>query len=41
MKIYEDIFTNDEIFSDSFKADLVYDGVAYEIQSKQLKKKKE
>lgn len=41
MKIYEDVFTNDEVFSDSFKMDLVFNDAGFEIQSKNLKKKKE
>ena len=34
MKVFQDIFTNDEIMSDVFKFDLAYDDVIMKVESK-------
>eukprot|EP00331_Platyophrya_macrostoma_P008552 CAMPEP_0176432782 /NCGR_PEP_ID=MMETSP0127-20121128/15590_1 /TAXON_ID=938130 /ORGANISM="Platyophrya macrostoma, Strain WH" /LENGTH=173 /DNA_ID=CAMNT_0017815001 /DNA_START=17 /DNA_END=538 /DNA_ORIENTATION=- len=34
MKVFYDVFSNDELFSDSYKPTPMFDGVGYEVQSK-------
>jgi len=38
MKVFYDVFSNDELFSDSYKPTPIYDGCGYEITSKLITK---
>jgi len=38
MKVYQDIYSNDEILSDAFNVKQVFDGVGGEVKAKWMKK---
>jgi len=38
MKIYQDIFSGEEVISDSYKMEEIYDGVAIEVKGRMVVK---
>ena len=38
MKVFKDLISGDEMFSDSYPHELCYDNVAYEVKAKYAKK---